>query len=57
LLYCFVISIAGDRMARVPIDKVDQIHTVVKLNCAATEAKLHVVENRVREWIPRGGAL
>jgi hypothetical protein len=44
-------------MARVPIDKVDQIHTVVKLNCAATEAKLHVVENRVREWIPHGGAL
>jgi sporulation protein YlmC with PRC-barrel domain len=56
-LYWFVRKIAGDRMARVPIDKVDQIHTVVKLNCAATEAKLHVVESRVREWIPHGGAL
>ena len=56
-LYWLVRKIAGDRIARVPIDKVDQIHTSVKLNCVAKEVKLHQVENRVRSWIPRGGAL
>lgn len=56
-LYWVVRKVAGDRMARVPIDKVDQIHTVVKLNCRATDVKLHVVENRVRSWVPKGGAL
>ena len=56
-LYWLVRKIAGDRIARVPIDKVDQIHTVVKLNCAAKDVQLHVVEDRVRGWIPRWGAL
>lgn len=55
--YWFVRKIAGDRIARVDIGKVEQIRTVVKLNCRAEEAKLHSVENKVRGWIPKGGAL
>ena len=55
--YWIVKKIAGDRIARVPIGKVEQIRTVVKLNCRAEDAGLHVVEDRVRGWIPKRGAL
>jgi sporulation protein YlmC with PRC-barrel domain len=55
--YWIVRKIAGDRMIRIGIGKVEQIRAVVQLNCSADEAKLHAVENRVREWIPRKGAL
>ncbi len=55
--YWLVRKIAGDRMARVPIADVEQIHTIVKLNCTAEELKLHVAEDRVRAWIPKGGAM
>ena len=44
-------------IARVPLDKIDTISAAVHLNCAAEELKLHSVENRVRAWIPRAGAL
>lgn len=49
--------IAGDRLTRVPVDQIKQIHTSVHLKCRAEEVKLHAVENRVRGWIPRAGAL
>jgi sporulation protein YlmC with PRC-barrel domain len=55
--FWFVRKVAGDRIARIEMGKVEQIHSVVKLNCRAEDAKLHVVENRVRAWIPKGGAL
>jgi len=55
--YWIVRTVAGDRVTRVPIDRIDQIHTVVKLNCRAEQLGLHTVENRVRGWIPKGGAL
>jgi sporulation protein YlmC with PRC-barrel domain len=55
--YWLVRKIVGDRIARVDMGKVEQIRTVVRLNCSAEEAKLHRVENRVRGWIPKGGAL
>jgi sporulation protein YlmC with PRC-barrel domain len=50
-------KVAGDRLVRVPIDQVEQIHSAVHLKCRAEEVKLHAVENRVRGWIPQGGAL
>jgi sporulation protein YlmC with PRC-barrel domain len=50
-------KIAGDRMARVPADEIIEIGAVVKLKCAAEKLKLHAVENKVRVWIPRWGAL
>lgn len=49
--------IAGDRIVRVEMDRIQEIRSVVKLNCHAEEAKLHMVEDRVRSWIPRRGAL
>jgi sporulation protein YlmC with PRC-barrel domain len=56
-LYWLVRKIAGDRMARVPVDEIIEIGSVVKLKCAAEKVKLHVVENRASTWIPRWGAL
>jgi sporulation protein YlmC with PRC-barrel domain len=50
-------KIAGDRMTRVPADEIIEIGAVVKLKCAAEKIKLHDVENKVRAWIPRWGAL
>lgn len=55
--YWVVRKIAGDGVVRVPIDKVEQIHTAVALNCRAEQVKLHRTEDRVRRWIPRWGAL
>jgi sporulation protein YlmC with PRC-barrel domain len=50
-------AIAGDRMVRVPADDIDDIHTMVRLRSSAEDARLGVVERKVRRWIPRGGAL
>jgi len=55
--YRLVRKIAGDRMIRIDVDKVEQIRAVVQLNCTADQVKLHEVENRVRQWIPKKGAL
>ena len=56
-MFWLVRQIAGDRMARVPFDKVIEIDAVVKLGCCAEDVRLHLVENKVAEWIPRRGAL
>lgn len=55
--YWLVRKIAGDRIVRIDMSKVEQIRSVVQLNCHADQAKLHAVENRVRAWIPKKGAL
>ena len=55
--FWLVTKIAGDQLVRVAIDHVEQIHSAVHLKCRAEELKLHAVENRVRGWIPKGGAL
>jgi hypothetical protein len=56
-LFWLVSKIAGDRIARVPVEKIETITAAVHLNCAAEDLKLHSVENKVRAWIPRWGAL
>ena len=33
------------------------IGTVVTLKCRAEDVKLHLIEDQVRRWIPKGGAL
>jgi sporulation protein YlmC with PRC-barrel domain len=55
--FAIVRAIAGDRITRVPFAEIDTIHCVVTLKCTASEVGLHAVENRVRRWIPRRGAL
>ena len=56
-MYWVVQWIAGDRITRVPADQIVEIGAVVKLKSRAEELKLHQVEDRVRRWIPRGGAM
>lgn len=56
-LFWIVRKIAGHRMARVPATDVAEIGSVVKLKSRAEDFKLHIVENKVARWIPRGGAL
>ena len=56
-MFAIVRVIAGDRMTRIPASRIRVIGSVVNLNCRAEELKLHEVENRVRGWIPRVGAL
>ena len=56
-LFWLTRKIAGDRMARVPADQIAEIGSVVKLKCKAEKFGLHEVEDKVRAWIPRKGAL
>jgi hypothetical protein len=56
-MFWLVRKVAGDRIARVPFDQVDNIASAVHLKCSAEDVKLHVTENEVRRWIPRRGAL
>jgi sporulation protein YlmC with PRC-barrel domain len=56
-MYWLVRKIAGERMIRVPAGQVLEIGSVVKLKSKAEKLGLHLVENKVRGWIPRKGAL
>jgi len=55
--FWLVRTVAGDRLTRVPMDRVRTIGPVVKLDCPAGGLGLHREENRVRKWFPRKGAL
>ena len=50
-------TVAGDRITRVSIAKVESIDSAVHLKAAAESLGLHAVENRVRAYIPRVGAM
>lgn len=47
----------GDRIARVPFDQIDHVSSAVHLKCSAKDVRLDLAEDRVRQWIPRWGAL
>jgi sporulation protein YlmC with PRC-barrel domain len=49
--------IAGDRLTRVPMDKVKTINSAVHLECPGRDLGLHQTETAVGKWIPRWGAL
>jgi sporulation protein YlmC with PRC-barrel domain len=55
--FAVVRAVAGDRVTRVPFEEIETIGSAVKLKCTATQVGLHRVENRVRRWIPRKGAM
>jgi hypothetical protein len=56
-MFWLVRSIAGDHIARVPMDEIATITSAVHLKCAAEKVGLHKVEDKVRRWIPRVGAM
>jgi sporulation protein YlmC with PRC-barrel domain len=49
--------IAGDRVTRVPMEKVRSIGPVVHLECPGRSLGLHRSETAAGKWIPRDGAL
>ena len=50
-------AVAGDRVARVPLDRVRTITDSVHLECPGRDLGLDRGESHVRRWIPRKGAL
>jgi sporulation protein YlmC with PRC-barrel domain len=56
-MFWLVTKVAGSRISRVPFNQIDTIGSAVHLRCPAEKLGLHAVENRVRSWIPRKGAL
>ena len=56
-MFWLVGKIAGTRIARVPVAEIDNIRSAVHLKCAAEKLGLHQVEDRIRKWIPRWGAM
>jgi len=50
-------KIAGNRVTRVPMDKVHSIGAAVHLECSGWQLGLHKSERRAAEWIPHEGAL
>jgi sporulation protein YlmC with PRC-barrel domain len=56
-MYWLARKAAGNRIARVPLDEVETVASAVHLKCPAEKVGLHKVEDKVRAWIPRRGAL
>lgn len=56
-LMWLVSRLAGDRITRVPIDKVRTITSAVQLDCPGRDLGLHKSETAAGRWLPHGGAL
>ncbi|HZU51222.1 MAG TPA: hypothetical protein VE968_05025 [Sphingomicrobium sp.] len=56
-IYFIVRRLAGDRIVRVPAEEIAEIGPVVKLKSRADQLKLNAVEEKLRQWIPRVGAM
>jgi sporulation protein YlmC with PRC-barrel domain len=50
-------TVAGDRITRVPMDKVRTISDSVHLDCPGRDLGLHRSEAAARRWLPRKWAL
>jgi sporulation protein YlmC with PRC-barrel domain len=49
--------LAGDRLTRVPMDKVRTISSAVRLECPGRDLGLLKSEDGAAKWLPRRGAL
>ena len=49
--------IAGERMTRVPMDRIRTIHDAVNLDCPGSALGLHRSEKAAAKWLPHKGAL
>ena len=50
-------KVAGDRLTRVPMEKVRSIGSMVHLECPGRDLGLHKSEIATGKWIPRWGAM
>lgn len=49
--------VAGDRVVRVPMEKVRSIGSAVHMECPGRNLGLHKSETAAGKWVPRWGAL
>ena len=56
-LFLLLGKIAGWHVSRVPLSEIEKISCAVHLKCSAEKLGLHRVEDRVRAWVPRMGAM
>jgi hypothetical protein len=49
--------VVGDRLTRVPMDRVRTIGSAVHLECPGRDLGLHKSETAAGKWVPHGGAL
>jgi len=56
-MYWLVRKIAGARVTSVPVGQILEIGSVVRLKSCGEDLGLHETEDKVRNWIPRRGAL
>jgi hypothetical protein len=49
--------VAGERVTRVPMDKVRTIGSAVHLECPGRDLGLHRSETAAGKWVPQRGAL
>jgi sporulation protein YlmC with PRC-barrel domain len=50
-------KLAGDRVTRVPLEKVRTMTSAVHLKCAGRDLGLHKSETEAGKWLPHRGAL
>lgn len=56
-LFAATRAVLGDRIVRVPVDRVDSIGSAVELKVTAADLGLNRGDEKVRPWIPRWGAM
>jgi hypothetical protein len=56
-MFWLVGKVAGNHVSRVPLTEIAKISGAVHLKCPAEKVGLHKVEDKVRSWIPRKGAM
>ena len=56
-LFAIASAILGDRIVRVPLEKIDTIGSAVQLKVTSADLGLNRGDEKVRPWIPRWGAL
>jgi len=56
-LYWLMTKIAGDRIVRVPTEKIRSITSAVTLDCPGSELGLQRSEKAAAKWLPKWGAM
>ena len=56
-LYRILTKVAGDRVTRVPMNRIRSIASAVTLDCPGSELGLQRSEKTAAKWIPKWGAM
>ena len=56
-LYWMTTKVAGDRITRVPTDRIRSIASAVTLDCPGSDLGLHRSEKAAAKWLPKWGAM